>query len=204
MDRKSSSKTAEWARSHDLSAFAETLDVHVFTALSQGLGLGELKPVVEKRQQPAMAVSASNAFQSRPSAEIVVNKVAQASRTRFGKQKRARSNDMPAPTDGSGPRVGLERRLMAWAVDFLFVTSSLAVALTLATVIAKAKAGDGTSLLELRPVTWLASYAPYQILIGVYGVYLVYGLFFKLFVGRTFGESVMGLRARAFSWLRTA
>jgi hypothetical protein len=93
---------------------------------------------------------------------------------------------------------------MAWAVDFFFVTSSLALALAMATGIAAARAGSETSLLDLRPVTWLAGFAPYQILIGVYGVFLAYGLFFRVLVGRTFGESVVGLKARTLKRLRTA
>lgn len=198
---------AAWAADYDLLAFAENLDAKGFTALSQGLGLGELRAAgkVEKRAAPVMrepelpvstpanyaaAASARRQGQGSDGESYVVDK---ASSVQVA-QVRAEAPERAYVTTR---RLSFERRLMAWSIDFLFVTSSLAIALATVTALAAARAKADVSLLDLRPVAWISGFAPYQILLGVYAVYLTYTLTFKFAVGRTFGESLVGLAHKA-------
>lgn len=200
--RHAVSTPAAWAADYDLMAFAESLDIKSFTALSQGLGLGELRPVGKKetRGMPVMREPDLPIATPMPLQQTRANIVDKAQLAHVGAEARSPiggvAETAPAPRAISR-RLSFERRLMAWSVDFLFVTSSLAMALSVVTAIAAARAAADTSILELRPVTWLAAFSPLQILGGVYAIYLVYNLTFKFAVGRTFGESLMGLAHKA-------
>ena len=176
-------------RGHEMRSFADGLDALAFTALAPGLGLGEVRPVVVRKPNPGASVGKAIATPN-----SLVNEPAPPLRTR---SDRSPYRHAKRQTIGAKVHLGFERRCMAWAVDFLFVTSSLALALAIATCVAMTRAGKDFNVLELRPVTWLANFAPYQILFGVYGVFLVYSLLFRLFVGRTFGENLIGQRRQA-------
>lgn len=189
MDRMSSAKMPHaWGQAHELRSWAESIDAKTFTALSPGLGLGELKPTstLTAPARPATSVTLPQV-----TARGLVDKAERALPTR------------PSKSPDLKPRLAFERKCIAWAVDFLFVTSSLGLAVAVATAVAAMRADAGTSLLDLSPVTWLAAFAPYQILIGVYAVFLVYGIAFRFSLGRTFGESVVVPRGQAQSGWRS-
>jgi hypothetical protein len=102
----------------------------------------------------------------------------------------------------SAPKLGFDMRLFAWSIDFVFVVACVGVAVALAVVLSAARAGDGEgwftrNWLVLPPMQWLAGVAPLYALGGVYGVYLLYHLVFKILAGATVGESlVTGFRQR--------
>jgi hypothetical protein len=209
MDRMSSAKMpAMWGQAHELRAFAEQLEPRVFTALSQGLGFGELRPKVEKTAAtPEMNVDAAHASRTRlapspsPASPSLTTPRTAANAPSALPQASARLVDKAQAATTAPPRAkaGLEQRFMAGAVDLLFVTASLAVALAAATWLAGSRAGGEVSVLELRPVAWLAAFAPYQILLGVYGIYLAYNVLFRAVRARTFGAALLGLDARRFT-----
>jgi hypothetical protein len=102
----------------------------------------------------------------------------------------------------STPKLPFELRLVAWSVDFAFVVACVGLAMALAAILAAARSGDGAGLLArdwlaLAPVQWLAAFPPHYILGGVYAVYLLYHLVFKLLAGTTMGETLLvGWRQR--------
>lgn len=165
-------------------------ETFTFTALSPGIGFGEVKkPQAQPRVGATPALVDKGARSAAPVQRAVVPSPMPAA-PMPGAQA-----PVPAPAK-PGMKLSLERKLMAWAVDFVFVTSTLAVAAGGATALAAYKAGKSANWLELKPVTWLAAVSPYEILAGVYAIYLAYNLMFRFVVGRTFGESLLGIRAR--------
>jgi hypothetical protein len=82
---------------------------------------------------------------------------------------------------------------LAWSLDLLLVAAALSSALALAFA-AHVWRGDSADWLAAKQVQWLLSLNPVVWLAGVYSLFLVYAIFFRILVGRTCGETLLGLR----------
>ena len=103
-------------------------------------------------------------------------------------QRQALGTTAKTPEDNTN----LTRRLLAWALDFLLVVATLTLAVAAMTAFSASR-GVSAAWVEQRPVQWLVQTSPLATLSLVYGVFLVYGLLFKLLVGRTCGETLLGV-----------
>jgi hypothetical protein len=92
---------------------------------------------------------------------------------------------LPSPVTVRGSQ-SLSHRIMrrtgSLAVDFM----TIAFALILSVAFGLSLGGDGFDLGKL--LAYLDRFHLLELLAGIYGVFLVYGLAFKLFLGRTLGE----------------
>ena len=173
---------------HDLDRLMETIDAQGFTALSNGLGLGETRPA-----------QASKPVAPKPVAPTHGQIWADGYRPEIGPEPKAKPVPVATMPRPEAPRAsgGFSRRVLAYGLDFLFVAMSLGVALALATLLTAVRTGETDNLLGTGPVQWVAGANPYVLLAGVYAAFLAYGLLFKVLAGRTFGETLLRLRPRA-------
>jgi len=182
----------------------ESLDVQTFTALSPGIGLGELRPAAGLPQRDAYGVRMRTPVAPSPARPFLSSQtegtnpvhkawsdlpaVAHAGAVSSGKGRLAKAKRTPAPASRT-----FSRCILAWGIDFLFVAVSLAAALALAELLVAIRTGETGSWLALAPMQWLAGQSPVTVVGGVYGMFAAYTLLFKLLAGRTFGESLLGL-----------
>jgi len=194
---------------HELAAFAANLDIAAFKALSPGIGLGEPRAVLQRAFAPAQqGVQQVRAPQQGVVHEGVAQRAAQRAAVmpldpamgkvvKPKKVKKAKAPKEPKQPTVRAPKMPFERRLVAWSIDFLFVLTSIATALALATVLAAVRKGDGSDWLSQAPLQWLAQFKALELLAGVYGAFLAYFVSFKGLAGASVGEAMLGGRRRS-------
>ena len=162
-----------------------TPDKYEFTALSSGLGLGGVRPArLTQTRRPVAQAAAGLAVNTMPGWAGSAAVVAFAPpRLRLPK----------AATVAPVKEAGISRLVLAWSLDLLLVAAALSSALALAFA-AHVWRGDSADWLAAKQVQWLWSLNPVIWLAGVYALFLVYALFFRILVGRTCGETLLGLR----------
>jgi hypothetical protein len=187
----------------DIDRILASIEAKGFTALSNGIGLGELKPRAGAKPRPAPTPRAAPPLSlpvtpqapapgpvfmapQGPAEGIASFSPAGVHRS-IPRGKRARL-DAPRPATGLP---SFPRRLLAWGVDFLFVAATLAVGFTLATLLSAVRTGETEHPLALAPVQWLVDANPLVVLAGIYGAFLAYGLLFRLLSGRTVGQLLL-------------
>ena len=192
MDEKSN-----WARAHDMRLLQEHIEKQEFKALSPGIGLGP------KKSSHGMRVP--NTPKVRPSQVRTVEPVPakgsegsarslRSERLTIGVKQHASGLQVPANANHLGPSWGM--RLQAYLVDFFLVVSTLTVAFAGVTVYIAAGEHRVHDWWQLQPVQLLARTSPLVTLGVVYGVFLVYAIFFKFLVGSTCGESLLGISTK--------
>jgi hypothetical protein len=187
-----------WAHAQDMRALLENVENQEFKALSVGLGLGSL-------QRPSRKGSNGTAAQSRADTLTTAPLKSASPKVLPTKELPTKSAQLMAPRVSSTQRQALgataktpkdnthlTRRLLAWALDFLLVVATLTLAVAAMTAFSASR-GASAAWVEQRPVQWLVQTSPLATLSLVYGVFLVYGLLFKLLVGRTCGETLLGV-----------
>ena len=190
------------ARSADLKALIQAIDKLEFKALSPGLGLGQVRPAGLHKSRPlsgppsqglatpATQPSAVAMTSGQPAPAVSTHRpsspLLQAARSRA-------AGGVGGQAAQPLREAGLGRLVLAWSLDLLFVALALFGSLALAFA-AHAWRGDSASWLAGRPVQWLLSLNPMISLAAVYALFLVYALFFRMLVGRTCGETLLGLR----------
>jgi len=165
----------------DLNDLLAASSKHEFTALSSGLGLGGVRPARPIQARPPVAQAA---------ASLAVNTMAgwagsAAATPRLGPPA--------AATAAPAKEAGISRLVLAWSLDLLLVAAALSSALALVFA-AHVWRGDSADWLAAKQVQWLLSLNPVVWLAGVYSLFLVYAIFFRILVGRTCGETLLGLR----------
>lgn len=187
-----------WAHAQDMRALLENVENQEFKALSVGLGLGSVQRPSRKGSKATAAQSRADTLttaplKSAPSKALphkaLPTKAAQMMAPRVSSTQR-QALDAPAKTPRDNTH--LTRRLLAWALDFLLVVATLTLAVAAMTAFSASR-GASAAWVEQRPVQWLVQTSPLATLSLVYGVFLVYGLLFKLLVGRTCGETLLGV-----------
>ncbi|MCX6105895.1 MAG: hypothetical protein NTY08_08710 [Proteobacteria bacterium] len=192
-----------WAHAQDMRALLENVENQEFKALSVGLGLGSVQRPSRKGSNATAARSRADTLttaplKSAPSKALPTKalphktfptKAAQMMAPRVSSmQRQALGTTAKTPEDNTN----LTRRLLAWALDFLLVVATLTLAVAAMTAFSASR-GVSAAWVEQRPVQWLVQTSPLATLSLVYGVFLVYGLLFKLLVGRTCGETLLGV-----------
>ena len=171
-----------WAHAQDMRALLENVENQEFKALSVGLGLGSVRR--SGRQSKAAQIRTDTLTTAPATLSVAPRRAVH----RSGAHRAA----LGAAKKVSKDSAHLRRRLLAWVVDFLLVVATLTFAV--ATMIAfSVSRGPVAPWVEQRPVQWLVQTSPLITLSLVYGVFLVYGLLFKLLVGRTCGETLLGV-----------
>jgi hypothetical protein len=187
-----------WARAHDMRVLQEQIDKQEFKALSPGIGLGVgsgLGSGLGPKKTAAIAgrrhaVPSKNASNSRGTGQTAGFSRASGSSGSIGPEKGAVGRPRSTPSYAA-PSWGL--RIQAYVMDFFLVVTTLATAFAGVTVYFAVKAGGIGEVWGQRPVQLLAQTSPLVTLGLVYAIYLVYTLFFKLLVGSTCGESLLGI-----------
>lgn len=187
-----------WAHAQDMRALLENVENQEFKALSVGLGLGSVQRPRRKGSNATAAQSRADTLTTAPlksappkalSSKALHPKAAQMMAPRVSSmQRQALDATAKTPEDNTN----LTRRLLAWALDFLLVVATLTLAVAAMTAFSASR-GVSAAWVEQRPVQWLVQTSPLATLSLVYGVFLVYGLLFKLLVGRTCGETLLGV-----------
>ncbi len=155
-----------------------------FTALSVGIGIGDLRSPTLDSQRLARRSPGNDAD--------LVNKAPQPQRTAMAPMQVSEpQGKASAPAKRQGR--GFSFRILAYGLDFFFVALTLAVALALATVLSAVRTGETDNWLATKPIQWLAGLDPYVIVGGVYAAFFAYALVFKLLAGKTFGEGLLGV-----------
>ena len=199
-----------WAHAQDMRALLENVENQEFKALSVGLGLGSVQRPSRKASNSAAAQNRAATLTTAPvksaPPKVLTTKSAptKSAPTKSAPTKSAQPG-VPRVSSAQQPALGakvkvpkdgapLPRRLLAWAVDFLLVVATLASAVAAMTLFGASR-GVGAAWVEQRPIQWLVQTSPLITLSLVYGVFLVYCLLFKLLVGRTCGETLLGVSA---------
>ena len=187
-----------WAHAQDMRALLENVENQEFKALSVGLGLGSVQRPRRKGSNATAAQSRADTLTTAPlksappkalSSKALHPKAAQMMAPRVSSmQRQASGTTTKTPKDNTN----LTRRLLAWALDFLLVVATLTLTVAAMTAFSASR-GVSAAWVEQRPVQWLVQTSPLATLSLVYGVFLVYGLLFKLLVGRTCGETLLGV-----------
>ena len=187
-----------WAHAQDMRALLENVENQEFKALSVGLGLGSVQRPRRKGSNATAAQSRADTLTTAPlksappkvlPTKVLPTKSAQMMAPRVSSmQRQALGTTAKTPEDNTN----LTRRLLAWALDFLLVVATLTLAVAAMTAFSASR-GVSAAWVEQRPVQWLVQTSPLATLSLVYGVFLVYGLLFKLLVGRTCGETLLGV-----------
>lgn len=162
----------------------------VFVALSPGLGLGEprakIEPVPSKLTKRSGLASIWPDETSGAPAATAVARPASASPKRRPQSPRPPSR---------------WRQGSAYALDFFIVVGSVALCLVAASLGMRTQGDPGKgawafSLKFFDPLTWswLRAIPVYQVLLGVYAVFFVYLLIFRLLVGRTLGQALLSFK----------
>ncbi len=206
-------------QANELREFADQLDLAAFKALSTGIGIGAVKTIQPAPQtmprQGARAGPTAPPHGWMPQVEVPppdprrgahpgqanspVKKAKKRKTPKAATPGAARAAPLPkaaAPRAGRSPRprLGLERKLVAWGLDFFFVGFSLFVLLALVTLLTAVRTGETEDVFALAPVQWLMGINPLQLVAGVYALFFAYVILFKLVAGVTLGETL--LRAR--------
>ena len=171
-----------------------------FKALSSGLGLGgnkkhsarnrlTISPSIEPMAKaPPKVVTEPPAKVQGNATKRPISQPKRSAKSRALSQSRAVNQDAGRSS----------RRYVAWALDFFFVVITLAITIVALTAVSMVRGGVG-SWIEQKPIQWLARTNPVAILCLVYIVFLVYFLFFRILVGRTFGEAMLGTSTKSLS-----
>jgi hypothetical protein len=201
----------------DLREFADNLDLTGFKALSAGIGLGAVRtgPPDPKKgtaaragspgnQPDAWAVSAGTTPTPLVSAyeipQAVGGRAARAAQVRKAqapktqKRPQAANPGAEAPRSKGKPPLGIERKLLAWGLDFAFVALSLGVLVALFVLLTAVRTGETADLFALAPVQWLLGVKPLALVFGVYALFFAYILLFKVVAGATLGETLLRSR----------
>jgi hypothetical protein len=170
-----------------------------FVALSHGIGLGEPRAkTAREAPKPKRGLPAALAVGSAPKAASQPSRATDAV-TAFSPAA-AFPPDAPAPASTKAPRrLTVARRLVAYSFDFILVCATLVTGLVCAAVWQAAETGldPTTDWYSLAPVQWLSGFEVFEILVGVYAVFLAYALLFKAVAGWTLGESLLSLVRKA-------
>lgn len=152
-----------------------------FTALSVGIGIGDLK---------SPSLGGQRVAKGGPGPDVsVVHKVAMPPMAPLQVAE-------PQGKALAKPQIkgrGFSHRILAYGLDFFFVALTLAVALALATLLSAVRTGETDNWLATKPIQWLASLNPYTIVGGVYAAFFAYALVFKVLAGKTVGEGLLGV-----------
>ena len=197
-------------QANDLRNFADNLELGGFKALSAGIGFAVVKPAQPVTQ--TLARQGAHAVAAHPQTWVTAPAVAAHAPREQAKRAKARNvkkdggvarkgtgtapvsvTTAPAASKRRAP-LAFETRLVAWGLDFFFVALSLAVLLALFTVLTAVRSGGADDVFALAPVRWLMGVNRLELVAGVYALFFVYVLLFKLVAGVTLGESL--LRAR--------
>ena len=159
-----------------------------FRALSTGVGLGPVAPRAAARQRSPVDHESPFAVNLPPVA-------AESRRTAPGDGGARHSS---SPRAGHPPRRRRRLlRLLAHGIDVGVVLGTLAMTLTLLTLIQAVRSGaqGGWGELKSTPAAqWATEQGPLTLIASTYGLCLAYGLIFRLFTGQTPGESWLGGR----------
>jgi hypothetical protein len=178
----------------DLRAFADSLDISAFQALSTGVGTGEIK----KRGMPApipRVVSPTQLYASevvgRADGDSDVNpQVQKAENVR----KRNASRHLDAQSTGiPEPARRLARFFFGHCIDLIFSAIAVVSMLSLAAMV--------TQSVGFLPAIqlakgWIGVLAPLERVATLYGTFLLYGTIFQVFVGGTIGSQLAGAGAK--------
>jgi|GEM_PF-3043824 len=166
----------------------EQFEKQEFKALSPGIGLGPKRPGGGGGTRQATPMNPPVATRKTGASQRISAPKTPEQPPRVNAAVTAR---VMAPTWGI--------RLQAYVMDFFLVVTTLAVAfagVVVYTVYNTSQSGDLSDLWQQRPVQLLASASPLLTLGLVYAVCVVYMLFFKLLVGSTCGESLLGISTK--------
>lgn len=178
------------ARPEDLRWFAENLDITQFSALSQGIGVGELKP---KQNNPAPH-NASKVF-----SQQTLTKRRQIPQTPMQQEfpaaqqmQRPVHKDSTPPLNKGGGFFSL-RRLEALSLDLLLVITAFAFSLALAALVSGLKNGiNSDGWIDLAAFKWVRQFSGVELSAMVGGLLVGYIALFKLSMGQTPGENLSG------------
>ncbi len=148
-----------------------------FRSLHRPIGLGKL---TKKSAQKNLAHSPAK------------NPRRQSATSEENLRPRFRPESIP-PVPTAEPKRGLTRLVFAHALDILFVTTTLGLGLLLASYVMDPNhVSDNPELLrQAVPLRFLAKAKGIQLVLGLYGFFGLYWVFFKLASGATLGESFL-------------
>ena len=184
-----------WAHAQDMRALLENVENQEFKALSVGLGLGSVQRPSRKSKAAQSRAETLTTAPLKPAPLTATPLTATQLTTatlRASRKSGAQRQPLGATAKATKDSAHLTRRLLAWALDFLLVVATLTLSVATMTAFSVSRSASGTWV-EQRPVQWLVQTSPLATLSLVYGVFLVYGLLFKLLVGRTCGETLLGV-----------
>lgn len=172
--------------------------LEAFVALSPGIGLGEprVRPSQARSTQSQSQTPRSPQMPATPQVELAAPTAYTNSAQEWQRgaaafppvQAQRGAQQAPRPTS-----VLWGRRLLAYSLDFMVVCLTLGTALACATVWHAVQNGFDlqTEWYALPPWQWLSQFKVFEVLVGVYGVFFAYAIFFKWVVGITPGETLM-------------
>lgn len=215
----------EWDESMNLELLRlkAELSNKSFRPINLGLGLGELRPVIEKDSEMAASVSmekkadflsngAMSDFQPGSESYLSFKNSKQADINRkessapYSTEKTIikpvqKSSQLSQKQRVSRPekRSLFYKYVKSHLIDMVFVTVTLAMAVCGFgwVVDDMPSAWDPQALRDWLPIRLLADTEPLHLLLGIYAVFLLYWLFFKLILGATIGQSLIRLASRS-------
>lgn len=166
----------------EIEKLINELDKDSFEPLSQGVGLGRLKPVIKSNIETV---------QAKVSSERIGNNVYNPSSRRVLQGNRINSNT----TKQVMPWISFQyiaHLLLGHLVDIIVVTMTLSVGLIVADYYLSSNNYSQTEFIlsNLLPIKIYKEVGFWKCVLGVYGVFIIYWSFFKLFYGATFGNSL--------------
>lgn len=203
-------RVSQYPLSADIQSFVDSLDVENFRALSVGIGLGEPRPV--KNRQAVLP--STPVFSGTAAAELVKEPNQRSDQDdvippvkNFPWQPVVSLEAPPAsrvaPTPAArsvGMLMRTQMKLLALGVDAAIVVISAVMTTTLISFAMGGRdlwmRGIG-GVFMAPPWSWIVRFSFVAILFGLYGVYVVYWLVFKILAGTTVGENWVGVAPRA-------
>jgi len=171
------------ARPEDLHWFAENLEIAQFTALSQGIGMGELVPKKSEMVRPSVTTKMSppkNQAFSKPLPPPVHNEQYQKS-------------NRPMSVNSKGKPFINWRRLEAVVVDLLFLATAIAASIAFAALVSTLKNGvNSDGWLNLSVLKWVRELTLIHLCTMGASLLVGYVLLFKVAMGQTPGENFSG------------
>lgn len=171
------------ARPEDLHWFAENLEIGQFTALSQGIGVGDLVPKKSQVVRPATTTKISTQQ----------NRVfSQSLPTSYQNDKMKTSLNTKPMIQNKRPLINW-RRFEAVMVDILLLATAVAVSIACAALVATLKNGvNSDGWINLSVLKWVRELTVIQLSTMGASLLLGYFLLFKIAMGQTPGENFSG------------
>ena len=193
-----------------------------FRPLSIGIGLGHLRPLSQVETEPSIPGIDQQALASAHTPQSSQDLTAWQEGGALFKKSKSTAAAKPAAMLGYSPEKSMvaeseqlshqfQKRptsrskyehlfykyVKSHLIDMLFVILTLFMAASGFALVVEGKplAWNLQALRDWLPMQWLVELEPIYLLLGIYGVYLMYWLFFKLVLGSTLGQSLTNVAA---------